>query len=66
MGTTYNCARGVQLFAPVLVGFFVARHGVQGGLGVPMVLALLTATWVWLLPETRHRQLAAIGSESAS
>jgi MFS family permease len=62
MGTTYNCARGVQLFAPVLVGFFVARYGVRGGLGVPMVLALLTATWVWLLPETRHRKLAAIDS----
>ena len=60
MGTTYNCARGVQFFAPVLVGFFVARHGVRGGLGVPMVLALLTATWVWLLPETRHRKLASI------
>jgi hypothetical protein len=24
------------------------------------VLALLTATWVWTLPETRHRNLAAI------
>ena len=61
MGTAYNCARGVQLFAPVVVGFFVARHGLQGGLGVPMVLALLTATWVWTLPETRHRDLSAIG-----
>ena len=60
MGTAYNCARGVQLFAPVVVGFFVARHGLQGGLGVPMVLALLTATWVWVLPETRTRDLAAI------
>jgi MFS family permease len=61
MGTAYNCARGVQLFSPVVVGFFVARHGLQGGLGVPMVLALLTATWVWTLPETRHRDLSAIG-----
>jgi MFS family permease len=61
MGTTYNCARGVQLFAPVVVGFFVARHGLAGGLGVPMVLALLTASWVWSLPETRHRDLGAIG-----
>jgi MFS family permease len=60
MGTTYNCARGVQLFAPVVVGYFVARHGVEGGLGVPMVLALATASWVWLLPETRHRELEAI------
>ncbi len=62
MGTTYNCARGVQLFAPVLVAFFVARHGLAGGLGVPMVLALLTASWVWTLPETRQRDLAAVGA----
>jgi MFS family permease len=63
MGTAYNSARGVQLFAPVVVGFFVARHGVEGGLGVPMVLALLTASWVWTLPETRSRDLSAIAPE---
>jgi MFS family permease len=64
MGTAYNCARGVQLFAPVVVGFFVARYGLEGGLGVPMVLALLTAAWVWVLPETRQRDLAVIASET--
>jgi MFS family permease len=64
MGTAYNCARGVQLFAPVIVGFFVARHGLAGGLGVPMVLALLTAAWVWTLPETRRRDLASIGDRT--
>ena len=60
MGTAYNSARGVQFFAPVLVGFFVARHGLPGGLGVPIVLAVLTAAWVWTLPETRRRDLASI------
>jgi MFS family permease len=60
MGTVYNSARGVQFFAPVIVGFFVAQYGLTGGLGVPMVLAMLTATWVWTLPETRQRDLAAI------
>jgi len=29
-------------------------------LGVPLVLALGTAAWVWTLPETRQRNLAAI------
>jgi MFS family permease len=62
MGTTYNTARGVQFFAPFLVSFFVASHGLAGGLGVPMALALGTATWVWTLPETRHRNLAAIAT----
>jgi MFS family permease len=63
MGTAYNTARGVQLFAPVVVSFFVARHGLAGGLGVPFLLAVLTAAWVWTLPETRFRDLGAIGRE---
>lgn len=53
MGTTYNLARGVQLGAPVLVGYAVAVHGLSGALSVPLVLALATASWVWVLPETR-------------
>ena len=65
MGAAYNSARGMQLFAPVVVAFFVERHGLAGGLGVPIVLALLTATWVWTLPETRTRDLAAIGRPAA-
>ena len=66
MGTTYNMARGVQFFAPFVVGHFVATHGLQGGLSVPLVLALATGTWVWTLPETRYRNLAAIGSAEAA
>jgi MFS family permease len=53
MGATYNLARAAQLATPLVVGLAVARHGLAGGLGVPCVLALATATWVWTLPETR-------------
>jgi MFS family permease len=53
MGTTYNLARGTQLLAPVLVHAAVARAGLAGGLSVPLALALATASWVWVLPETR-------------
>jgi MFS family permease len=53
MGTTYNLARTVQLGAAVVVGWAVERAGLAGGLSVPLVLALATASWVWLLPETR-------------
>jgi MFS family permease len=53
MGTTYNCARAAQLIAPVVVSHAVAYGGLAGGLSVPLVLALCTATWVWTLPETR-------------
>ena len=63
MGTAYNCARGVQFFAPMVVSAFVTLDGVRGGLAVPLVLALATAAWVWVLPETRHRNLARIDAE---
>lgn len=53
MGTTYNLARGVQLLAPVLVHAMVVNYGISGGLGVPLVLSLATASWVWVLPETK-------------
>jgi MFS family permease len=53
MGTTYNLARGTQLLSPVIVHAAVARAGLTGGLSVPLVLALATASWVWVLPETR-------------
>jgi len=42
----------------------IAFHWQARRLGVPMVLALFTAAWVWTLPETRGRDLAAIASES--
>lgn len=53
MGATYNLARSVQLLAPVVVAAMKLRYGLPGGLAVPMVLALATASWVWMLPETR-------------
>jgi len=62
MGTTYNLARAVQLGAPVLVGYAVALHGIAGGLGVPLLLALGTASWVWVLPETRGIALPSMAA----
>ncbi len=62
MGTTYNLARAAQLGAPVLVAWAVAGHGLAGGLTVPLVLALLTATWVWVLPETRGIALPSLAA----
>jgi MFS family permease len=53
MGATYNLARTAQLLAPFVVHAAVLRAGIAGGLGVPLVLALATASWVWVLPETR-------------
>jgi MFS family permease len=64
MGTTYNCARGIQFLAPIVVSYFVSLYGISGGLGVPLALALATAAWVWTLPETRARDLSLIAAEA--
>jgi MFS family permease len=60
MGTTYNLARTAQLGAPVLVAWAVDRAGLAGGLSVPLILALATASWVWVLPETRGIRLPSL------
>jgi MFS family permease len=60
MGTTYNLARAVQLGAPVVVAWAVSVHGLSGGLSVPLALAVATAAWVWVLPETRGIALAGL------
>jgi len=64
MGSTYNLARTAQLGAPVLVAWAVERAGLAGGLSVPLVLALLTASWVWTLPETRGIRLPTLADRT--
>jgi MFS family permease len=66
MGTTYNLARGTQLLAPVLVHAAVARAGLAGGLSVPLALALATASWVWVLPETRGIVLPSLADRRST
>ncbi len=66
MGTTYNMARAVQLGAPHLVAWAVGLGGLAGGLSVPLALALGTATWVWVLPETRGIALASLEEPRAA
>lgn len=65
MGTVYNCARAAQLAAPPLVALMVSLYGLQGGLGVPLAFALATASWVWLLPETRGIALPTLAAAEA-
>ncbi|HLK38661.1 MAG TPA: MFS transporter [Polyangiaceae bacterium] len=65
MGTTYNMARAAQVLAPILVDAAVVRAGLAGGLGVPLVLALATASWVWLLPETKGITLHRLADDRA-
>ena len=60
MGATYNLARTAQFIAPVIVQAAVTHRGLAGGLSVPLVLALATAAWVWVLPETRGIALPSL------
>jgi hypothetical protein len=60
MGVTYNLARGAQLFALWLVSVIVVDYGIWGGLMVPVTLALLTAMWVWTLPDRTGVSLSEI------
>jgi MFS family permease len=64
MGATYNMARAAQLVAPVIVQAAVARNGLAGGLSVPLALALATASWVWVLPETRGIALPTLAGSA--
>ena len=58
MGTVYNTARGIQILAPFVMLWAVERDGIEGALLVPATLAILTAAWVWSLPERRGEALA--------
>jgi hypothetical protein len=49
----------------VAVHAAVARAGLAGGLSVPLTLALVTAAWVWVLPETRAIALPRLGAVSS-
>lgn len=51
MGSVYSLARGAQVIAPTVVLWAAQQNGIEGALLVPTTLALLTAAWVWALPE---------------
>jgi hypothetical protein len=43
----------------------VSLHDLAGDLSVPTFLAIGTAAWVWMLPETRGIALASLGADAA-
>ncbi len=60
MGTVYNTARGIQVFAPVVMTMAADAGGISGALLVPATLALLTGAWVWALPDRRGQALESV------
>jgi MFS family permease len=60
MGFAYNFGRGIGGLGPLVVGFFVSSMGLGTAmLIVTMVGVAIANVMVWLLPETKGRDLAA-------
>jgi MFS family permease len=53
MGTVYNVSRSFQVVTQWLMAIIATQSGVAPGLWLAVAFALVTATWVWTLPETR-------------
>jgi hypothetical protein len=57
MGSAFNLARGIQFITPVAISLIATRYGLEGGIALAAVFALLTGIWVWVFPETKGRKL---------
>jgi MFS family permease len=53
MGTVYNVSRSFQVVTQWLMAIIASDGGVATGLLLAVAFALVTATWIWTLPETR-------------
>ncbi len=59
VSTIFNAARGVQFATPLVISWVAARWGLAGGISLASLFALAMGAWVWTLPETRARVIAA-------
>src|SRR5262245_14105510 len=53
MGTVYNVSRSFQVVTQWLMAVIATGAGVSSGLLLATGFALVTAAWVWTIPETR-------------
>lgn len=53
LGLIYNFARGVQLFAPVMIAAVAERYSLVEALAIGAAFAAVSGVLVWWLPETR-------------
>lgn len=63
MGTSFNLARGIQFFTPVIISVVAVNYGLGGGISIAALFALLTGAWIWTFPETKGRKLTALKIE---
>jgi MFS family permease len=57
-GLCYNIGRAISAAAPATIGFLADRRGIGFALGTTSVLYVIGAAIIYLLPETRGRELA--------
>jgi MFS family permease len=58
VGFTYNTGRMVSALAPTIIGYFSTKFGVGGALTITAIAFVLGGCSIFLIPETRGRQLA--------
>ena len=54
-----NVTRGIQFLAPVAIAAVAPRWGMDGGIALAALFAVLAGVWIWTLPETRGREITA-------
>jgi MFS family permease len=59
MSVIMNVTRGVQFITPSIIASIPGRWGLAGGVALAAGFAVLAGVWVWTLPETVGREIAA-------
>jgi MFS family permease len=60
LGFSYNVGRGVAAFGPMVIGFMATGFGLGNSiLVVGCGLAVLATVMLWLMPETKGKELVA-------
>jgi hypothetical protein len=50
---------GLQFFTPVIIAVIAQHYGLDKGISLAAVFALLTGMWVWVFPETKGWKLTS-------
>jgi MFS family permease len=60
LNTLLNMARATQFITPILITTLSVHYGLVVGLWLGAFFAFLAGLWIWLLPETKGRLIAAV------
>lgn len=63
MGTSFNLARGIQFFTPLIIAMASKTYGLSGGISIAALFAVLTGIWIWTFPETKGKKIALLSNE---